>query len=382
VRRREPGPSGAGRRRGPPAPPQHRRARHGPAALDPPQARRGARGPAPPRLADRPARGRRPRCGAGGPRRGGRARRARRPRRRRAVDDPTAPPRRSRVHRRPGPCPRPRRRASRLVRRPRLAHPGAARGVGQGRGREVVGHGQPGDLPGEAWEAGGGGRRRRLGLLHPGDARHRRPAVGARRLHDHPAAGARDLGGVDRLLRARGPARRVAWTHAPQGPRAVPDRLLLGRARLPRGRPASWHRGHLPLARRLPPPVGGLRRDHAPARRPAGGAASGADVPEPTGQDPGARRHREHELVHRRRRDPLRALRVRRRGGPGRAPRRPPHRQGPAGTCAAGGRRRRHADRGHRARGRGSRRLRRDRPPHRRGAGAHPAPPPRPQDRL
>lgn len=36
-----------------------------------------------------------------------------------------------------------------------------------------------------------------------------------------------------------------------------------------------------------------------PARRPAGRAASRPHVPEPAGEDPGARRHREHELVHR-----------------------------------------------------------------------------------
>ena len=52
--------------------------------------------------------------------------------------------------------------------------------VGQGRGRQVVGHHQPGGRAGPARPLGRGRRRRRVGLLHPADAR-RRPTAGDHR---------------------------------------------------------------------------------------------------------------------------------------------------------------------------------------------------------
>ena len=80
----------------------------------------------------------------------------------------------------------------------------------------------------------------------------------------------------------------------------------------------------------VPAPGRGLRRHHPPAGGPAGGAAGRPHGREGPARGPG--RHREHVLVHRRRRQALRALRRRRWPGAGRAARRAPPRPGPAGA--------------------------------------------------
>ncbi len=104
------------------------------------------------------------------------------------------------------------------------------------------------------------------------------------------------------------------------------------------------HGRHRPVAGPVPAPRRGLRGDHPAAGRPAGGPAGRVHGPE--GEPRGQGHHREHVLVHRRRRHPLRDLRCRRRRGPGRAPRGPAAGPGAAGAAAARGRRRRASHRG------------------------------------
>ena len=102
-------------------------------------------------------------------------------------------------------APQPARRRGRAgdpVRAARLAHPRLLRGVGQGRGRQVVGHGQPGRGDGRARAVGRRRRRRHLRPLGAAHARHRRPAHQGRE-HDHAAAGARREGDLDRHVHAR-----------------------------------------------------------------------------------------------------------------------------------------------------------------------------------
>ncbi len=76
------------------------------------------------------------------------------------------------------------------------------------------------------------------------------------------------------------------------------------------------------------------RGHHAPAGRPAGGPALG--LRRPQAEAGRARGDREHELVHRRRRHPLRAVRGRRRTPAGRRARRAPAGPGTAGARPAG----------------------------------------------
>ena len=99
----------------------------------------------------------------------------------------------------------------------------------------------------------------------------------------------------------------LARPDAAQGARAVPHRRLLGRARLPAHRHAARHRRHRPQPQPVPAARRGLRRHHSAARRPEGRRAVGSDGRK--GQHDGQGRHREHELVHRRRRQALRDLR-------------------------------------------------------------------------
>jgi ATP-binding protein involved in chromosome partitioning len=150
-------------------------------------------------------------------------------------------------------------------------------------------------------------RRRRVGLLDPEDARRRPPAHG-HRLDARAAGGPRGAVHLDGLLRRGGPARHLAWPDAAQGARAVPHRRLLGRPRLPRHRPPAGHRRHLAVARPVPAPRRGLRRHHPPAGRPARRPAGRVHGPEGAARREG--RHREHVVVHRRRRHALRAVRA------------------------------------------------------------------------
>ncbi len=150
---------------------------------------------------------------------------------------------------------------------PAQQDPGPAHRLGQGRRGQVVAHHQPLHRPGPAGPQGRRRRRRRVGLLDPPDA-GRRPRPGG----DRPDAGAarvlRRALHLHGLLRRGGPAGHLAGADAAQGARAVPHRRLLGRPRLPAGRPAPGHRRHRPLARPVPAPGRGVRGDHAPAGGP------------------------------------------------------------------------------------------------------------------
>ena len=75
---------------------------------------------------------------------------------------------------------------------------------------------------------------------------------------------------LDRVLRRGGPAGHLARPDAAQGARAVPHRRVLGRARLPPGRPAAGHRRRVDLAGAVPAPRRDVRRHDAAARRAAG----------------------------------------------------------------------------------------------------------------
>ena len=192
---------------------------------------------------------------------------------------------------------------------PRRQDAGHRRLVGQGWRRQVDGHRQPRHCAGAGRLRRGAARRRRLRLLGPEDARDR-PRPGRARRHRHPHVRPRGPVPVHGLFRPRRPARHLARAHAAQGHPAVPHRRLLGRTRLrprrhaPRNgrRGADAGRGHAPGRDR--------RRHDAAGGGGTGGAALG--LRGAPAQALRARRHREHELVHRRRRHPLRAVRRRR----------------------------------------------------------------------
>ena len=187
-----------------------------------------------------------------------------------------APGQRPRPRPRPRPAARPRRGPADPVRPARLAHPTAVHLLGQGRRRQVERHDQPRRRPRRPRPLGRHRRRRHLRLLDPPHARRRAGADGHRR----DAAAARGVGRavhLDRLLRARGPGRRVARPDAAQGARAVPHRRLLGRPRLPARRHAARHRRHRHLAQPVPAAWRGVRRDDAAAGGPEGRPAVGGD---------------------------------------------------------------------------------------------------------
>ena len=175
---------------------------------------------------------------------------ARRPvRHRRAARPPTATPRaapsRSPIPRAPPAC---------------CSIASGKGGVGQ-----VVGHHQPRRRARPARPGRRRHRRRRVGLLDPADARRRAPSRG-HRLDARPARGRRRALHLDGVLRQGGPAGHLAGPDAPQGPRAVPHRRVLGRARLPPRRPAARHRRHLAVARAVP--ARGPRSTSSPRRSP------------------------------------------------------------------------------------------------------------------
>ena len=80
--------------------------------------------------------------------------------------------------------------------------------VGQGRGRQVDAHGEPGGVARGRRRRGGRRRRRHLRLLDPAHARHLAPA-GGRRQHDRAAGEPRHQDHVDRLLHRADAA--VVW---------------------------------------------------------------------------------------------------------------------------------------------------------------------------
>ena len=124
---------------------------------------------------------------------------------------------------------------------PRLADQGVRDRVGQGRRRQVVGHGQPRGRDGGRRAAGRHRRRRHLRLLDPPHAR-RHAAADAGRRHAAAARGVRRAGRLDRHVRAAGAAGRVARADAAPRAAAVPRRRVLGRPRRAPARPAARHR--------------------------------------------------------------------------------------------------------------------------------------------
>ena len=113
------------------------------------------------------------------------------------------------------------------------------------------------------------------GPEHPADARPRGPAQGQRQQQDHAARALRRQGHLDPVLRARGPADRLARAARRRRDPAVPARRGLGRARLPRHRPAAGHLrrpadarpGRADLRRRARHDAAGGRRSPTSARR-------------------------------------------------------------------------------------------------------------------
>ena len=99
--------------------------------------------------------------------------------------------------------PRPRPGPGHPVRRPGVAHPRAARRLGQGRRRQVVGHHQPRRRPRAAGQVRRCRRRRRVGLLDPAHAR-RRAAAGRDRLDARAARVPRRPRDLDGVLRRGG----------------------------------------------------------------------------------------------------------------------------------------------------------------------------------
>ena len=220
--------------------------------------------------------------------------------------------------------------------------------------------------------AGAAGRRRRrrhLRLLDPPHARRHRPAHPGRR-HDPAAAQPRREGHLDRHVRTRQPAGRLARADAAPRPAAVPRRRVLGRPRRAPARPAAGHRRHRHLDRPADPERRDPGRHHPAGRRRRGRRAGRRD----RAADPpaGRRRHREHELARAARRHPPGHLRLRRRpagrrlADPGDRRRRAAARPDPARHPAAD--RRRPGDAGRARRARLPRRRRAAR--HRQGARA------------
>ena len=95
---------------------------------------------------------------------------------------------------------------------------------------------------------------------------HRRPAHGKREQQDRPARAPRREGDLDPVLRARGPAHRVARPAHRRRDQPVPARRGVGRAGLPRRGPAARHLGRAADAR-----PGRADQRHRPRDDAAGG---------------------------------------------------------------------------------------------------------------
>ena len=194
---------------------------------------------------------------------------------------PRAAARRPRRHRRQPARPRPRPGPGHPVRRPGRRAPGCcsiASGKG-GVGKSSVTD-QPGRRPRPAGHARSASSTPTCGASRSRgcSASSSLPVVIDSMLVPPEAHGVRVH--LDGLLRRGGPAGHLAGPDAAQGARAVPHRRLLGRARLPRRRPAARHRRHLDLAGPVPAPGRGLRRHHAAAGGPEGGPAGRVHGPQ------------------------------------------------------------------------------------------------------
>ena len=198
--------------------------------------------------------------------------------------------------------------------------------VGQGRRRQVVGHGQPGRGAGGPGPHRRRARRRHLGLLRPPHARGRGPA-GRRRRTRAASRWSRSSGrSGDGVAAGRvdGPARRrrgdrphVAGPHAQPRRAALPAGRPLGRRpRLPARRHAAGHRRRADGRGQAAAPRRGHRGHHAGPRRAEGGGPGGRHGPQEL--PAGGRRDREHERLPLRPRRDLRPVRRGRRAGAGR----------------------------------------------------------------
>ena len=203
--------------------------------------------------------------------------------------------------------------------------PGHRGVVGQGRRRQVDGDGEPRHRAGPGRAPGRAARRRRLRLLGPQDARHR-PRPGDPRRHRDPDLGPRraclSMGYFvpdDQPVIWRGPMLHKAiqqfLTDAYWG---EPDFVLVDM-------PPGTGDVALTLAEVMP------RAEIVVVTTPQAGGAAGGPALGLRGapaQALRARRGREHELVHRRRRHALRAVRRGRGRDAGRRPRRAAARPG------------------------------------------------------
>ena len=110
---------------------------------------------------------------------------------------------------------------------------------GQGRRRQEHDQRQPRRFARPVRRGGRTARRGHHRPEHPDDARRRGPAGREREQQDHAARASRREVHLDPVLRPRGPADRLAGTARRRGDPAVPARRGVGRARLPRHRPAA-----------------------------------------------------------------------------------------------------------------------------------------------
>ena len=139
----------------------------------------------------------------------------------------------------------------------------------QGRRGEEHRQREPRRRAGADGRGGGPARRRHHGSQHPADDGARGRPEGRRRQQDPPARALRREGDLDRLLRARRPADRLARAAGRRGDPAVPARRRLGRARLPRRRPAARDLRRPADAGPGRPDLGVGARDAPPSRSPS-----------------------------------------------------------------------------------------------------------------
>ena len=170
------------------------------------------------------------------------------------------------------------RRARDPVRQARLADPRLCRRLRQGRRRQVLGHRQPRGLAGRRAACGSASSTptSTASRCRACSASSSRPT----QVDDMilPPARARREGHLDRHVRPRQPAGRLARPDAAPGPAAVPRRRVLGRPRRAAARPAArapaTSRSRWPSSSPAPRSSSSPRRSRPPPRWPSGPARS------------------------------------------------------------------------------------------------------------